>query len=234
MTEFIGEIFSNIFNGNVALATVFVSMIPIMELKGGIPFGMSKAFWGDMALGRWEAFWWAYLGCSMVSVILYFAFIPIMKFLRKTKIFRGIAKFIDGRINKQTSKYNEDSAKGENEINDRVNEVSDETNINAKPKLNKARFGKVIGVLLFVAIPLPLTGVWMGTCLAVVLGLNFWETMAASIIGNLIAGIIISTICVIFPQFTHWLIYIFLILVAVVIIVEIIKNKIIKNKQNAK
>lgn len=234
MTELIGEIFSNIFNGNVALATVFVSMIPIMELKGGIPFGMSKAFWGDMALGRWEAFWWAYLGCSMVSVILYFAFIPIMKFLRKTKMFKGIAKFIDGRINKQTSKYNEDSAKGENEINDRVNEVSDETSTNAKPKLNKARFGKVIGVLLFVAIPLPLTGVWMGTCLAVVLGLNFWETMASIIIGNLIAGIIISTICVIFPQFTHWLIYIFLILVAVVIIVEIIKNKIIKNKQNAK
>jgi len=60
MTELIGEIFSTIFNGNVALATVIVSMVPIMELKGGIPFGMSKAFWGDLALSRWEAFWWAY------------------------------------------------------------------------------------------------------------------------------------------------------------------------------
>ena len=57
--------------------------------------------------------------------------------------------------------------------------------------------------------------------------------MAATIVGNLIAGIIISTICVIFPQFTHWLIYIFLILVLIVIIIEIIRNKIIK-KQKAK
>ena len=84
--------------------------------------------------------------------------------------------------------------------------------------------------MIFVAIPLPLTGVWMGTCLAVVLGLNFWETMASTIVGNLIAGIIISTICVIFPQFTHWLIYIFLILVIIVTLFEIIRNKIIKNK----
>ena len=237
MTELIGEIFSTIFNGNVALATVLVSMIPIMELKGGIPFGMSKAFWGDLALSRWEAFWCAYLGCSIVAVVLYFAFIPIMKFLRKTKIFKGVARYIDNRTNKQILKYGELSGKTEVEAE---NILKEETNnaahkdVTVNPKLNKVRFVKVLGVLAFVAIPLPLTGVWMGTCLAVVLGLNFWETMSSTIIGNLIAGIIISTICVIFPQFTHWLIYIFLILVAIVIIVEIVRNKIIKNKQNTK
>lgn len=219
MTELIGEIFSTIFNGNVALATVFVSMIPIMELKGGIPFGMSEAFWGDLALGRWEAFWCAYLGCSLVAIFLYFAFVPIMKFLRKTKMFKGIAKFIDNKINKQTSKYDTDNGVKEN------GEIE-----NVDKQTNKSRFVKVMGVMIFVAIPLPLTGVWMGTCLAVVLGLNFWETMASTIVGNLIAGIIISTICVIFPQFTHWLIYIFLILVIIVTLFEIVRNKIIKNK----
>ena len=40
MTEFIGEIFSKLFNDNSMLATILVSMVPIMELKGGIPFGM--------------------------------------------------------------------------------------------------------------------------------------------------------------------------------------------------
>lgn len=232
MTELIGGIFSTIFNGNVALATVIVSMIPIMELKGGIPFGMSKAFWGDMALGRWEAFWWAYLGCTIVSVVLYFAFVPIMKLLRKTKIFKGVAKFIDSRINKQTSKYEESKS----DAVDAAEEVESQKDASTaiKTQSHKARFGKVMGVLMFVGIPLPLTGVWMGTCLAVVLGLNFWETLAATVVGNLIAGIIISTICVIFPQFTHWLIYIFLILVAIVIIIEVVKNKIIKNKQKLK
>lgn len=249
MTEFIGEIFSAIFNGNVALATIVVSMIPIMELKGGIPFGMSEAFWGGLALSRWEAFWCAYLGCTIVSVVLYFTFVPIMKLLRKTKIFKGIAKFIDNRINKQTSKHNkinevdaelsgeafdkkEAANASQSEGVETVSKVRE--NESVKTKLSKARFAKVMGVLLFVSIPLPLTGVWMGTCLAVVLGLNFWETMASTIVGNLIAGIIISTICAMFPQFTHWLIYIFLILVIILIIAGIIKNKIIKNRQESK
>lgn len=231
MTELIGEIFSTIFNGNVALATVIVSMIPIMELKGGIPFGMSKAFWGDSALGRWEAFWWAFLGCTIVSIVLYFAFVPIMKFLRKTKMFKSIAKFIDNRIGKQTSKYDENEIEKSND--GQLEEQSSENNTKNNQS-RKTRFGKILGVFLFVAIPLPLTGVWMGTCLAVVLGLNFWETITSTIVGNLIAGFIISTVCVIFPQFTHWLIYVFLILVIVVIIIEIIRNKIIKNKQKIK
>ena len=64
MTELIGEIFSKIFNDNVVLATIFGSMVPIMELKGGIPFGMSEAFWGAKALGRWQAFGWAYFGAK--------------------------------------------------------------------------------------------------------------------------------------------------------------------------
>lgn len=226
MTELIGEIFSKIFNDNVILATVLVSMLPIMELKGGIPFGMSEAFWGVNALSRWKAFWWAYLGCSIVVIILYFAFVPIMKFFRKTKIFKGLANFIDNRIKKQSSKMdveNDESAQ-ENSLN--------EQNETTKHNDNKKKLYKMLGVFVFVAIPLPLTGVWMGTCISVMIGLNFWETLLAVELGNLVAGVIISTICVIFPQFTHWLIYIFLILVVIVIIVEVIKSKLNKNKSN--
>jgi len=229
MTEFIGEIFSKIFNDNVMLATMFVSMVPIMELKGGIPFGMSEAFWGAKALGRWRAFWWAYIGCCAVSVVLYFAFIPIMKLLRKTKIFKGLANYIDRRINKQSLKI-----ENVNNSSDVEMIASDNKKTIAPGGIKQSKkqvFVKMFGVFVFVAIPLPLTGVWIGTCLAVVLGLNFWQTVVATCLGNLIAGIIISTICVIFPSFTHWLIYIFLILVVIVLIVEIIKNKTIKNNK---
>lgn len=225
MTELIGEIFSKIFNDNVVLATIFVSMVPIMELKGGIPFGMSEAFWGTKALGRWQSFWAAYLGCSIVVVGLYFAFKPIMRFLRKTKMFKGIANFIDGRVKEQSQKYNQQDKVIDDVSVEPVQQVDDTKND------RKRRFIKVFGVFTFVAIPLPLTGVWMGVCIAVMLGLNFWETFIAAQLGNLVAGIIISTLCVIFPQFTHWLIYIFLILVLIVIIVEIIKHKIIKNNK---
>ena len=166
MTEFIGEIFSKIFNDNVVLATIFVSMVPIMELKGGIPFGMSEAFWGAKALGRWQAFGWAYLGCSIVTCVLYFMFNPIMKFLRKTKIFKGLANYIDKRIESKTDKY--DESKDLQTVND-VQNVQEQQD-------KKSKLIKMMGVFLFVAIPLPLTGVWMGVCLSVVMGLNFFET----------------------------------------------------------
>ncbi|MFQ6724018.1 MAG: COG2426 family protein, partial [Clostridia bacterium] len=228
MTGLIGEIFSKIFNDNVVLATIFVSMVPIMELKGGIPFGMSKAFWGAKALGRWQAFWWAYLGCSIVVVGLYFAFIPIMKLLRKTKIFKGLANYIDNRLKKQSQKYTE----SDNKTDTDSEVLSTETINNFKKNSSslKRTLIKMFGVFCFVAIPLPLTGVWMGVCMAVIIGLNFWQTLVSALLGNLVAGIVISTICVIFPQFTHWLIYIFLILVAIIIVIEIIRNKIIKQK----
>ncbi|MBQ8522508.1 MAG: small multi-drug export protein [Clostridia bacterium] len=235
MTELIGEIFSKIFNDNVILATIFVSMVPIMELKGGIPFGMSDAFWGANALSRWQALWSAYLGCSIVVVCLYFAFLPIMKLLRKTKMFKGLANFIDNRVKKQSSKYAQTDLQNSNlDKNEEGDTNPTHDNLQKISTINnatKTKLLKMLGVFAFVAIPLPLTGVWMGVCIAVMLNLNFIETFISVQLGNLIAGIIISTICVIFPQFTHWLIYIFLILVLIVIIYEIIKHKINKNKQ---
>ena len=225
MTEFIAEIFSKIFNDNVMLATMLVSMIPLMELKGGIPFGMSDAFWGAGALGRWEAFWWAYLGCSVVVVILYFLFVPIMNLLRKTKLFKGVANYVDSRIKKQSAKIER-----EERFEQADDIVSEGENVKIDNVSIKKTMYKMLGIFLFVAVPLPLTGVWMGVCISVAIGLNFWQTFISAQLGNLVAGLIISTICVIFPSFTHWLIYIFIILVVLVLIVEIIRNKIKKNK----
>lgn len=236
MTEVIAELFSKIFNGNVILATIIVSMVPIMELKGGIPFGMSEAFWGANALSRWSALGWAYLGCSIVVMGLYFTFVPIMKLLRKTKLFKGLAKFIENRVSEKTTQMEQSANdKLQTEAQTTQQDVNAETTDNTNIKINnKKRMLKVLGVFAFVAIPLPLTGVWMGVCIAVMMGLKFWETFVAVQLGNLVAGIIISTICVIFPQFTHILIYVFLILVIAVIIIEIIKNKINKNRAKIK
>lgn len=227
MTEIISEIFIKIFNGNVMLATMLVSMIPLMELKGGIPFGMSEAFWGAAALSRWEAFWWAYLGCSLVTISLYFLFVPIMKLLRKTKVFKGIANYIDNRVKKQSEKIDWGS---------NLDLTSDDNAQSVvKPKKPvKSIIYKMLGIFLFVAVPLPLTGVWMGVCISVAIGLNFWQTAISVLLGNFVAGMIISTVCVIFPSFTHWLIYIFLILIVTVLIVETIRNKIGKNKEKNK
>ena len=51
-----------------------------------------------------------------------------------------------------------------------------------------------LGVAVFVAIPLPLTGAWTGTLGAWVLGLSKRKTMAAVVICVLVSGAIVTTV----------------------------------------
>jgi uncharacterized membrane protein YfcA len=60
---------------------------------------------------------------------------------------------------------------------------------------------KQLGVFIFVAIPLPLTGVWTGTAIAVFLNLKFKNVILPVVIGNLVAGLIISLLAVICIEF---------------------------------
>lgn len=49
-----------------------------------------------------------------------------------------------------------------------------------------------IGLALFVAIPLPVTGVWTGSFAAVLLGLKFRYAILSCLIGVIIAGVIVT------------------------------------------
>ncbi len=49
-----------------------------------------------------------------------------------------------------------------------------------------------IGLALFVAIPLPITGAWTGSIVAVLLGMNFTRSLLSIILGVLIAGVVVT------------------------------------------
>lgn len=49
-----------------------------------------------------------------------------------------------------------------------------------------------IGIMLFVAIPLPITGAWTGSILAVLLGIKFRHSLLSIAGGVLIAGVIVT------------------------------------------
>ena len=58
-------------------------------------------------------------------------------------------------------------------------------------KVNK--YG-LLGLMLFVAIPLPITGAWTGTIGAWVLGLDRKKSILFILLGVLISGIVVSTV----------------------------------------
>jgi uncharacterized membrane protein len=51
---------------------------------------------------------------------------------------------------------------------------------------------KRVGLVLFVAIPLPVTGAWTGALAAVIFGLKFKHAFMSILIGVLIAGVIVT------------------------------------------
>lgn len=88
VTEWIKELFARVFGDNAALATVLISIVPIIELKGAIPFGMSTAFWGEHALSGGAALGCGILGGLIVAILLSFLLEPLVRWLKNTKLFK--------------------------------------------------------------------------------------------------------------------------------------------------
>lgn len=215
MAEWIKELFVTIFGSQSWLATLIISMVPIIELRGAIPFGSAVSLWGENALPIWKSFLFSVLGCSIVCVILTFLFWPIFNWLKNTKTFKKLANAVENKLNKSSKSIN--------------------NKVEAEKDSKKIHWIKWWGVFTFVAIPLPLTGVWTGTCVALFIGLSKKDTMLSVILGNVVAGIIMLIITYLFGDNTLIVLWLFLGLVAifalVIIIRAIVKKVINKNKK---
>lgn len=197
-----GEILSAIFGGHAILETICIAMLPLVELKGAIPLGI------EAGLVEWQAFWWALLGSSLVVPIVALLFRPIYLWLKDKKFFKSIVDFLVGDLAKRS-----DQIQTENQTK----------------SVRRALWLKIFAVFLFVAFPVPGTGVWTGTCFAVLLGLNFWVTCVTVIAGNVVCGLFITFVCKIFPQLDI-LIIVFLLLIVVVLLTRAIIHAVRKRR----
>lgn len=204
-----GAILARIFGGNSILGTLLVSMLPLIELKGAIPLGVSAEIWGSAALDTWQSFCWALLGSCLVVPVVALLFRPIYNWIKDKKFFKTIVDFLVGDITKRSEKI-----KAENQ----------------GKTARRTLWLKILAVFLFVAFPVPLTGVWTGTCFAVLLGLNFWVICAAVIAGNVLCGVIITFVCQVFPQITDILLILFLLLILAVFTVKVILHIVKKRR----
>lgn len=65
--------------------------------------------------------------------------------------------------------------------------------VHRRNKASYEKYGK-LALCIFVAIPLPLTGVWSGCALATVLGLPMRQSLGPILLGMIIAGIIVALV----------------------------------------
>lgn len=207
MSELIQEVILKIFGDNPILATIVISMIPIVELRGAIPFGSSKEIWGDNALTLFEAGLYSVIGSVVSAVIIILLLIPVFNFLRKTKIFSKVVESFEEKFKKHSTKIESDAL--------------EKKNVDLK---------KWLGVMTFVAIPLPLTGVWTGSAVAVFLKMGFFKSFSAVSIGALIAACIMTIVSKTLGDKALFIFYAFLVFFVVIMSFYVIRI-FLKNKR---
>lgn len=130
---------------------VFIAAMPLMELRGAIPIGVS------LGMHPLHATILGIIG-SLLPVPLLLAFLkPVFLYLKQNTF---LHKFVDYTV-KRTMK-----------------------------RSNNIRKYSVIGLIIFVAIPLPTTGVWTGCLAAVLFNIPFKVALPAIALGTSIAGTI--------------------------------------------
>lgn len=219
VTDGIQKFFSDAFGGNAWLATIIISFIPLIELKGGILFGSSIQFWGDNALSPWIAYLCGLASGLVIILVLTFLLKPVFSWLKKTKAFKRLVVRLEKSFKKKADKIDDGQQNGAAD--------GSQTAVNQK----KSDFKKMLGVLLFVAIPLPLTGVWTGTAIAVFLDLKWWQSILATFAGDVIAGAIIAVVGTLLDEYLDIAFYIILAIAAVVLIAMIVKMVIDSKKE---
>jgi uncharacterized membrane protein len=136
------------------IITGLISMLPIFELRGGIPVGIAVLHQNPFLVYPIAVLF------NLIPVFPLLLFLnPIKRALERLPFFKRVFSFLTRRV----------------ERNKRLVERYEE-----------------LGLLLFVAVPLPITGAWTGSLIAVIMGLKTVKSFLFISLGVITAGIIVT------------------------------------------
>ena len=141
------------------LIIFFISMVPLVELRGAIPF--SQGFGLPIIL--------SYIICIIGNMLP----VPIIYLFARKVLEWGADKPVIGKF---------------------FTWCLDKGHKGGKKLQEKAGKGLFVALLLFVGIPVPGTGAWTGTLAASILDMDFKSTVAAVMLGVLLAGVIMMVV----------------------------------------
>lgn len=174
------------------IVTVIIAIFPIVEARLAIPMAI------NMGLTPVESWFYGFLGSTLAAPILLLVLIPFIKFLSRTKLFKKAGAYLYAKFEKKSKAVSgEDGAK-------------------------KSDFKKCLGVFAFVAIPMPLTGVWTGSAVASILGLSYPKALASVAAGNLVASGIIALLCSFLSETVINYVILAISIIAVVVLIALI------------
>lgn len=180
MVDSIIEFFRSL-TGNDYLTLYIISIIPIIELRGAVLF-MPLMF--DTVEEMFAGMCCCIAGSTTVILPLLLITRPLIRRLKRTKAFSKIAKNMESNLAlRAESAYSADEKK--------QSKIGKAMSVDTK---------KSLGLFTFVAIPLPMTGAWTGSCIGSFLDFPIWKAALSVFGGNIVAGLILTVIVIFLPE----------------------------------
>ena len=171
----------------------FMSMVPVVELRGSLLVAI-----GAEGLNPVISYIVCVLGNILPVPFLLFFITPVFDWMKNSSV------WIDGRIKLIDSRYGEGSTKPlfvnmwykllafMLKPTRAMKKIVDKLEAKAHNKASQVKKYEMLGLFLFVAIPLPGTGAWTGSLIAAVLGMRHRESIPMVCLGVIAAGLIMT------------------------------------------
>lgn len=171
MTEFINGIANAMlqFFGSRYLTVFFISMLPMVETRGAIPIATT------LGIPTFQAYLFSSMSALVVCPIIILCLRPLINLLKKTSVFQRVGHFLEKNF------------RGKAESIDKKAETGNES-----AGIRKKNFLHALALYAFVAVPLPMTGVWTGSAIAAFSKMKFRYSIPAIVLGNFTAAGIIA------------------------------------------
>ena len=171
------DIFSRSLTDKRLVVFVF-AFLPIVELRGAIPLAVA------IGLDPLRAWLYSLLGSFAACPVTLGFCDPLLGLLKRNRFFSSASTRFETAVTQKAIRLNQRAS-----VNKRKTGRSDRTALI-----------KVLTAALFVALPLPMTGVWTGTCVARCMGLNNAAVLVAIALGDMIAATIVALSVVVFAD----------------------------------
>lgn len=203
MTEILDLIIARIaeaFGNNAYLTTFVISMIPMIEVRGAIPVAT------QMGMHPAVAYVFSAVSALVVCPILVFGLRPVLNAMKRTSWFKKLAALVEDLFRGKAQKI----------------EQKAQTEASSAELAVKARRKRVwtlaLGIFAFVAIPLPMTGVWTGSAIAAFIDLKPRYSIPAVVLGNFCASAIIALLTLVLGDKSSLILMILFIFVLISIV----------------
>lgn len=201
MAEAIITFFEGLGWSGSAVAAV-LAVIPVTEIKGAILF--SAAMGGDVLFSVFVA----YLSSVLLAAMLAFTVPRTLSLARHSALGGKVAAF----------------------LTDRLGARADRIASNAE-KDGRREDARTFGVFAFVAIPLPLTGVWAGALLSALLGLKPRNAFFALAAGNFSAGGIVLAVALLAGDLASFVFDVFVCVAVAVLLCALLKTALSRRRR---